>query len=118
MIGFRHKMRSTQLKKIKKNGQRFYYNNIVIKEIEVCGVVVNLTPSRLDLYDFYGVTSIYKNKETVVLNGTNTLILCPFVRSSNGKIEFLCKGSEETTIYGEMVFNLEVAALFDLKFYL
>jgi len=118
VLGFRHKMRTTQLSSICRRGAMFFYNGTVVRELDVCGVVANAAPRHFYIYDFYGEAAVYKSPELAIQNGTHMLVLRPFVRQAKSRVEFFCKSASEVSLYEEMAFSLEVCALIESGCYL
>ncbi len=114
-VFFRHKLNSSDLKKIQAYKSIFKFYNQQIYEIEIYGTLIDSMDKYVTCCDFHGEFYLFKKKELEIPKGSVRFILKPFIK--NNKIEFYCKSAYKTTFYEELVFNLEINELKRQKAY-
>lgn len=114
-IGFRHKLSSDNVPLITRNGSKYTPFGSEIRELEMCGVVVEDGRRYFTICDFHGVASMFKSQELGSCQGSAVFTVKPFER--NGKVELYCRSITAVSLYEEMAFNLEIMALKEERCY-
>lgn len=109
-IGFVKKLNSTLFSKTVPKDGLFLLNGKEVSYCELCGVVINATPTSITVCDFFGLTELYKSA-SMNLEGKGPFVFTIKLYSKKGKVYGYCKNIRNATIYEEIAFNVEVKHL-------
>ncbi|KAL6122753.1 hypothetical protein NUSPORA_00009 [Nucleospora cyclopteri] len=118
---FVHSFTSKHLLKLQFVDNSFLYNDQKVENVQLCGVMIEMSARKMKILDFYGLIDVFKediqrktclnninskNKVNKPEKGSFRFILKPF--NKNGKIYLLLLDYYKITFEEELFYNYEL----------